>query len=74
MDVDGLHNHLLAAEEGIADEFAGAQRDGLLAVCHGCELENSVSRCVEVGRVGQMYRSIRGDGRDWCCWMGSRSR
>jgi hypothetical protein len=29
-----LHDHLLAAEEGIANELARSQRDGLLAVRH----------------------------------------
>lgn len=34
-----LHNHLLAAKEGVADELARAQGDGLLTVRHldGCE-------------------------------------
>jgi hypothetical protein len=31
-----LHDHLLAAEEGIADEFASSQRDRLLFVRHLC--------------------------------------
>lgn len=31
----GLHNHLLPAQQWVADEFARAQRDGLLAVGHG---------------------------------------
>jgi hypothetical protein len=34
MQKANLHDHLLTAEEGIADEFARAQRDGLLTVCH----------------------------------------
>ena len=29
-----VHDHLLPAKEGIADEFAGAQRDRLLSVGH----------------------------------------
>lgn len=31
-----IHDHLLSTEERVADEFARAQRYGLLAVCHGC--------------------------------------
>lgn len=30
------HDHLLSTEEGIADEFACAQRYRLLSVCHVC--------------------------------------
>ena len=39
-DLEGeyLHDHLLATEEGIADEFAGAQCYWLLSVCHDCGL------------------------------------
>ena len=35
MSVDS-HDHLLPTEKGIADEFARAQRYGLLSVCHFC--------------------------------------
>jgi hypothetical protein len=31
-----LHDHLLAAEERVADELASSQRDGLLTVRHVC--------------------------------------
>ena len=46
-----LHHHLLPAEEGVADEFARAQRDRLLTVRHldGCRevIEPKVClRCV----------------------------
>jgi hypothetical protein len=34
MQKANLHDHLLAAEEGIADEFARAECDGLLTVRH----------------------------------------
>ncbi len=37
------HDHLLSTEEGVADEFAGAQRDGLLSIGHVCWLYCSVS-------------------------------
>ena len=33
-----IHDHLLAAEEGVADEFTGAERYRLLLVGHICEL------------------------------------
>lgn len=33
-----IHDHLLSAKERVADEFAGAQRDWLLLVGHGCTL------------------------------------
>ncbi len=42
-DRDCLHDHLFAAEEGVADEFAGAQRYWLLSVCHLYGLKNAVS-------------------------------
>lgn len=53
-----LHDHLLTAEEGIADELARAQRDGLLAVRHldGCEevIELKVRlRCIIETDVGR---------------------
>jgi hypothetical protein len=53
-----LHDHLLTAEEGIADELARAQRDGLLAVRHldGCEavIERKVRlRCIIETDVGR---------------------
>lgn len=38
-----IHYHLFPAKEGIADEFAGAQRDGLLSVGHGYILGSYVS-------------------------------
>jgi hypothetical protein len=31
-----LHDHLLAAEERVADELASSQRDGLLTIRHVC--------------------------------------
>ena len=31
MEAGDLHDHLSAAKEGVADEFARAQRDGLLS-------------------------------------------
>lgn len=37
-----VHDHLLSTEERIADEFARAQRYGLLTVCHGCVLFKGV--------------------------------
>ena len=40
---DCLHDHLFAAEEGVANEFAGAQRYWLLSVCHTCGLKTAVS-------------------------------
>ena len=42
-DGECLHDHLFAAEERVADEFAGAQRDWLLSVCHLCGLKTRVS-------------------------------
>ena len=42
-DGECLHDHLFAAKEGIADEFAGAQRYWLLSVCHIDGLETVVS-------------------------------
>lgn len=45
-----IHDHLLAAEERVADEFAGAQRYGLLAVCHICGSSKGVSAVEGVGR------------------------
>ena len=35
-DGQHAHDHLLSTEEGVADEFARAQRDGLLSICHIC--------------------------------------
>ena len=45
-----VHDHLLSTEEGIADEFACAQRYGLLSVGHLCGLEDTVSTgaCLEM--------------------------
>lgn len=45
-----VHDHLLTAKERVADEFAGAQRDRLLAVCHVCGLAVAVSEVVPVDR------------------------
>lgn len=38
-----LHDHLFPAKEGVADEFAGAQRYWLLSVCHLRGLESAIS-------------------------------
>jgi hypothetical protein len=35
--MQNLHDHLLAAEERVANELAGSQRNGLFSVCHLCE-------------------------------------
>lgn len=45
-----VHDHLLAAKERIADEFAGAQRDRLLAVCHNCGLVVAIGVTAPVDR------------------------
>ena len=37
-DGECLHDHLLATQKSVANEFAGAQRDGLLLVGHICSL------------------------------------
>ena len=42
-DREYLHDHLFPAEEGVADEFAGAQRYWLLSICHLRGLESAVS-------------------------------
>ena len=42
-DGECLHDHLFAAEEGVADEFAGAQRYWLLSICHNYGLKTVVS-------------------------------
>ena len=60
-----LHYHLSAAKEGVADEFARAQRDGLLpggGGCHDCGLGCTVSsascRC-ELQKVGPTRMTLR---------------
>lgn len=50
-----VHDHLLAAKEGVADEFAGAQRDWLLAVGHGRGLAVAVSMVVLEGKWEYLY-------------------
>lgn len=49
---EGVHDHLLAAEEGVADEFAGAEGDGLVFVGHGGGLGVLVSCWVAVRSRG----------------------
>ena len=44
-----LHDHLFPTEEGVADEFAGAQRYWLLSVCHLCGLKTGVSVSYTLG-------------------------
>lgn len=44
-----LHYHLLAAEEGVANEFAGAERYWLLFVCHDCDGLRLISD-IQLGR------------------------
>lgn len=34
--MEDVNDHLLSTEERVADEFARAQRYGLLSVCHVC--------------------------------------
>ena len=40
IEMQNLHDHLLAAEERVADELARSQRNWLLFVRHLCEEEN----------------------------------
>lgn len=59
-----LHNHLLASEKGVADEFAGAQGDGLLFVGHGCGLPSiSVSAIESAIHTVSYCRRLRAVGR-----------
>ena len=47
------HDHLLSTEQGIADEFARAQRYGLLG--HVCRFCCSVSEDSGLGRCAYIY-------------------
>lgn len=53
-----LHDHLLAAEERVADELASSQRDRLLTIRHVCGIGRSI-RCsvFDVDRVGGCWAS-----------------
>ena len=52
-----IHYHLFPAKEGIADELAGAQRDGLLFVGHGYILGSHVS--CGLGLNGFLIHTVR---------------
>ena len=60
-----IHDHLLAAEQGIADEFAGAQGDGLLFVGHSYNRESAVS--TSKASVADLY--VLCECRQLRCWL-----
>ena len=63
-----IHDHLLSTEERVADEFARAQRYGLLAICHGCVLiENGQNERWSIGKLHEPYYWVmRVISMSWC--------
>ena len=61
-DRQNLHDHLLAAEERVADELASSQRDRLFSVRHLCGEESIILPEIEIQtdieRCGCRWRSL----------------